>query len=103
MFLICFTCFFYSRDELSRRSLFHRKFFRRNEKCGQQMSSTHPLEQAPLGSRLPLRSPSTSPLDVGLQGMLGYHPCPLHGQTYTCKHITLPQISFAGGNNDTLK
>ena len=58
------------------------------------------------------RSLSTSPLGVGLknlpgdllQGMLGYHlqcmlgwhsPC---GQTHTCKHITLPQTSFAGGN-----
>ena len=24
---------------------------------------------------------------------------PLSGQTHTCKHITLPQTSFAGGNN----
>ena len=77
------------------------------------------------------RSPSTSPLGVGLvtpppsqiplnvplgfgpgnlQGMLGYHSpletccnaCwdstpPPRGQTHTCKHITLPQTSFAGG------
>ena len=27
-----------------------------------------------------------------------HHPC---GQTHACKHITLPQTSFAGGNNMT--
>ena len=33
-----------------------------------------------------------------LQGMLGYHP-PVNRMTNTCKNITLPQTSFAGGNS----
>ena len=61
------------------------------------------------------RSPSTSPLGVGLETCKACwdqapprtrhpprdqaHPC---GQTHTCKHITLPQTSFAGRNNKFL-
>ena len=28
-----------------------------------------------------------------------WNQAPPRGQTHTCKHITLPQTSFAGGNN----
>ena len=69
-------------------------------------------DQAPAWSRHPPgRSPSTSPLSVGLETPLetcckacwettcnacwDSTPC---RQTHTCKHITLPQTSFAGGN-----
>ena len=38
------------------------------------------------------RSPSTSPLGVGLE------TCNACRITDTCKNITLPQTSFAGGN-----
>ena len=58
------------------------------------------------------RSPSTSPLGVGLETPpeicckacwdttcnAGIAPPSLRGQTHTCKHITLPKTSFAGGN-----
>ena len=53
-----------------------------------------PPDQAPLG---PGNPPGTrhSPLDQAPPPGPGT-PC---GQTHTCKHITLPQTSFAGGND----
>ena len=54
------------------------------------VSTRHPLEQAP---------PRTSP-PPGAGTPLGRDPQSRHppcGQTHACKHITLPQTSFAGG------
>ena len=58
----------------------------------------HPLEQAPPGTRHPPRpstplGPGNPPEQTPLPG-----PCtPPCGQRHACKHITLPQTSFAGG------
>ena len=59
-------------------------------------------KQAPPGTRPPEQAPprtgtpqSQQPLE---QAPLGAGtPPPPCGQTHTCKHITLPQTSFAGG------
>ena len=49
------------------------------------------LHQAPPGTRHP---PEPDPL-----GQDPPDQAPPRGQTHTCKHITLPQTSFAGGKN----
>ena len=68
--------------------------------------SRHPPEQAPRRSRHPPEQ--ASPWEQGPPGSRpprSRHPpeqAPLPcGQTHTCKHITLPQTSFAGGRNVT--
>ena len=69
------------------------------------------LNQAPPQTRHPPWE-QTPPLGAGtlLQGAAPSHrpgnspdQAPPRGQTHTCKHITLPQTSFAGGNYDLHK
>ena len=62
------------------------------------LRTRHPLpEQAPPGPRHP-PGPAIPP-GPGTPPPSGTrHPSP-RGQTDTCKHITLPQTSFAGGND----
>ena len=54
--------------------------------CAERKACT-PQDQAPPGADTPPEQTPPGP---------GTSPC---GQTHTCKHITLPQTSFAGGNN----
>ena len=63
-----------------------------------------PPDQTPphsplLGAEPPRReqTPSTTNLPRSSPPGPGTPPC---GQTHTCKHITLPQTSFAGGKKD---
>ena len=54
------------------------------------------------------RSPLThrrniGPIWLARQDMTSYRDPLSPGQTYTCKNITLPQTSFAGGNNTNAK
>ena len=63
---------------------------------------TPPRDQAPAGSR---HSPSwdQTPPPPGPGTLLPGPDTPPYGQTHTCKHITLPQTSFAGGKNNALE
>ena len=58
----------------------------------------HPQEQAPPGTRHPLLGPCIPP-GPGTP-LEQTPPC---GQTHACKHITLPQTSFAGGSKKTFQ
>ena len=69
--------------------------------CLHQDQTPPPQDHAPPRDQaLPPPGPGTPPPDQAPPGTR--HPpdqAPPCGQTDTCKHITLPQTSFAGGNN----
>ena len=65
------------------------------------VSTRHPREQAPLSPKqAPPRAGTPRPREQATPWQQAPPPdqAPLCGQTHACKHITLPQTSFAGGN-----
>ena len=68
------------------------------------VSTRHPLpERAPPDQTPPEQAPPREHAPPQRAGTLRIRPPPREqappcGQTHTCKHITLPQTSFAGGN-----
>ena len=57
-------------------------------------------QETPLGADSPGSRPPLlqGMLGYHLQCLMGYHP-PMNRMTVRCKNITLPQTSFAGGND----